>query len=678
MATFVLSSSYLDDATAKGVEIWWGSSTNPILWSAGSITIRDNHIIEYRAKDGYIITSARINGVDQYNSYAGKAFTIAPDGLTARVEINWRIAEYDNFRLVLTTSTVEPEPEPEPVPNYLLPASLIVSFASDNISMNVNGVLAVADMEIVQGAKLELILPDDYYFLYAPTYSRKLATGSVSSTLSNNDQTATFLYFQTMAVGEVLTFDYYVETRPVIIPVNYKLPTAVIATYKALEIDIYVNNILAVADNVIEIGDAVKFVSYGEKLINSLTGTNSNGSTVDNFVISEDEKTATLESFPTVGGGFAYTFTNSVRNPPPKPVVNFVVLQSLLDALALDNLILYSNGSPVAVGDDIKIGDKVEFKITNNQIFISFNGKHRILGTTNFFTISPDEKTATLDSFPKADNVNYSFNYELKPFIITDIQGANDIYAVADVDVRPLIIKKYTYYEQNVNGTFAYTDFGVFILGFIRLPFAVDESLIGFTDEVRLGDKSTGVFADSLTVDAFTYDMGNITVPNSRGDFLDFKNTTALLHLPYTESVVIDVDYVIGETVRVEYIINAYDGVALINIYSSKIDGIVLTRNVDMGIKIPFANIETATPSRNSPFDISMGGDNGILKPFIELLRNDAILPDGFFTVPIVDESLISEQKGFIKVEQITLLSRANDSEIAGIESLLSKGIFIK
>lgn len=458
-------------------------------------------------------------------------------------------------------------------------------------------------------------------------------------------------------------------------PKNYKLPLSVISDYSALDIAIYVNDVVAVADNVIESGDAVKFVSTGTRLINSITGTNSNGSTVDNFVISDDERTATLASFPTVGAGFTYTFTNSVRIPPP---ANFIVLQSLLDALALDKLVLYSNGVPVSVNDDIKIGDAVEFKITDEQIFISFKGQHRILGTTNFFTISPDEKSATLDSFPKADNVNYQFNYELKTVVPTKIQGANDIYAVSDRDVRPLIIKKYTYYEQNVNGTFAYTDFGVFILGFIRLPFAIDESLIGFNDEIRLGDKSTGVFADSLTVDAFTYDMGNITVPNSRGDFLDFKNTTALLHLPYTESVVIDVDYVIGETVRVEYIINAYDGVALINIYSSKIDGIVLTRNVDMGIKIPFANIETVTPSRNSPFDISMGGDNGILKPFIELLRNDAILPDGFFTVPIVDESLISDQKGFIKVEQITLLSRANDSEIAGIGSLLNKGIFIK
>ena len=73
-----------------------------------------------------------------------------------------------------------------------------------------------------------------------------------------------------------------------------------------------------------------------------------------------------------------------------------------------------------------------------------------------------------------------------------------------------------------------------------------------------------------------------------------------------------------------------------------------------------------------------MGGDNGVLIPYIEIVRNDAILPNGFFTVPVVDESLISGQSGFIKIDNVELETSALGNEKAQIISLLNSGVIIK
>src|SRR5699024_10682516 len=95
---------------------------------------------------------------DEYNSYKGKMFTVEPNGLKATIAIDWRIADYDTFKLLLNTAASEPEPEPEPVPNYLLPENILTKFTADKVTVKVGGVLATVNMVINVGDKLELSL----------------------------------------------------------------------------------------------------------------------------------------------------------------------------------------------------------------------------------------------------------------------------------------------------------------------------------------------------------------------------------------------------------------------------------------------------------------------------------------------------------------------------------------
>src|SRR5699024_7506739 len=154
------------------------------------------------------------------------------------------------------------------------------------------------NMVINVGDKLELSLPDGYYFLFSPTMKSKIMGVTTNSVLSNEDKNALFNNFPSVKVGDSLTFDYYVESKPVIVEHNYKLPLTVYNAYTSLNISIYVNDVIAVADTIINAGDKVEFVSNGDNLFTSLKGLNSKTGLTDTFVINSGNKRALLSSFP--------------------------------------------------------------------------------------------------------------------------------------------------------------------------------------------------------------------------------------------------------------------------------------------------------------------------------------------------------------------------------------------
>ena len=74
--------------------------------------------------------------------------------------------------------------------------------------------------------------------------------------------------------------------------------------------------------------------------------------------------------------------------------------------------------------------------------------------------------------------------------------------------------------------------------------------------------------------------------------------------------------------------------------------------------------------------NIKVGGQNNISTPFIEVIRNAAYLPDGTFTIPIVDEGTLTEL-GYYEVDKIKLVVNATSEEKQEIINILSQGVFI-
>ncbi|WP_459625736.1 hypothetical protein, partial [Enterobacter hormaechei] len=73
-----------------------------------------------------------------------------------------------------------------------------------------------------------------------------------------------------------------------------------------------------------------------------------------------------------------------------------------------------------------------------------------------------------------------------------------------------------------------------------------------------------------------------------------------------------------------------------------------------------------------------LSGDNGVKIPFIELVRSDAVLPLGFFTIPVMDEGKLNGYTGFVQVENVELKTKATAAERDLIQRQLSEGVIIK
>lgn len=349
------------------------------------------------------------------------------------------------------------------------------------------------------------------------------------------------------------------------------------------------------------------------------------------------------------------------------------ITQSHINTFNDANCQLYVNNVLAVDGMVFNTGDVLKAVATGSYEFYLIGG-HSVsasyrtrTGGTIAFSVSEDFKTVTsgLSSFGSGFSVATNL-------VTPDVKGVNDVYLITDSQVRAITQSRF------VSGTSDnFIDYGIYILGLINLPFAVDASMVIGKKNIMLGSFNTGIEADLLSSDVITLDMGSILVTGLKGNLLDYKNTVALLHLPYCETVALEIDYVIGETISIEYEINLYDGVVTVNVSSSKIGGVISTRNVDMGITIPFANL-TTYPAANDPRNIKLGGDNGVKTPYIEIMRNNAILEDGFFTIPIIDESLLNVQTGFMKIEEVDLMTRATSSEKELIKSQLMDGVIIR
>ena len=157
----------------------------------------------------------------------------------------------------------------------------------------------------------------------------------------------------------------------------------------------------------------------------------------------------------------------------------------------------------------------------------------------------------------------------------------------------------------------------------------------------------------------------------------DFINTFCTLNLPYCEPFTIANEYLIGETINIFYDIDLYTGKALIRITSTKTGNSIVTKNIDLNINIPFGDVQDK-PSQNSVNNLELGGYNGVKTPFIEVMRNDSVLPFGFFTIPVSDEKTLQNERGFVKIDDIELRLNAPDNEKDSIISLLNNGVIIK
>lgn len=394
------------------------------------------------------------------------------------------------------------------------------------------------------------------------------------------------------------------------------------------------------------------------------------------FTLTPDRKLATFTNTDGVSLGGLNVLTELA------PVSPHTISQVDLDNFAAAHAKLTVNGSPAVLGTVLNAGDVLRATANDGwtfyqspdagdgalQIYVTYSNT----GERSYFWRDTD--SFTTGKYTVAENNPFG-NISVSTVAAQPegVKGFNNVYEVSDEKLKLITQSRWV---SPPDGS-EQTDYGKYILGLINLPFKIRPDMVVTEQKVRLGPLNTSIDANFLSSDTIRLPLGKIKVVGTKGNFLDYKDTVAMLHLPYCNSVALDLEMVIGQTVSIEYLISLYDGTAVVNVTSSKTGDIVLTQNIDMNITIPFANINTY-PSRNAADSVKLGGDNGIRTAFIELLRNDAVLESGFFTIPIIDEKPMSGYTGFARVEEINLASKATSYEKELIVNKLNAGVIIK
>ena len=402
------------------------------------------------------------------------------------------------------------------------------------------------------------------------------------------------------------------------------------------------------------------------------------------FTLSERGTIATFNMIDVGNLKYIGLAVSTKAGDTPLPKSLYTVSVEDVKQLTVNEVSANVNGVPIVAGSVLRLGDVVTAVIIGNRHFhvrketpeissIYFTCENFLLGDIEYkgFELSNNNQTAVFTMTDVEVGFVYKFwNIGTKietPYVV----GANNVYEINYEKLTQINKERFTKYA----GRDEPFDYGQYILSVLEFPFTIPREVIGGPANIQLADKTLTVSATKLLDDAIKIDMGVITVPEKVGNLLDYVKTKAVLHLPRSPSIVLDLEYVIGQTLGIFYILDAYTGTATINVTSTKLDGVVSSTQVDIGVKVPYmANAYSQTENTG----VVAGGANGVLAPYIEIIRNESVLSNGFFTSPIVDESLIGVQSGFVKIDNVDLICSALSDEKVRIISALSNGVIIK
>ena len=406
------------------------------------------------------------------------------------------------------------------------------------------------------------------------------------------------------------------------------------------------------------------------------------------FVISPDKKLGTLQLPGTVSfvsSAMAYETEPPPppptepppAEPPPTPAPTVLTIQpGSIEEWATNNLRMEVGGVPVVSGQEIKAGQLITLRSTSNYDIVYARFTDPVELETYAFAISPNKKSGTLQLPGTVSFVSSAMEYvtELGADIPVDVKGSNSVYKIADSDLETITTSRF----QTVTSTGNLIDYGQFILGFIKIPFEVDPSLIVGSEEVRLGPVRTGVTGQVISRDRLVVPLGSISVPAVELNSLDYQSTSCKLHLPYANPVSLDVQHIIGETIEIALSINLYDGEAQYTLKGSKFNQVFDTVTCYLDVAIPFANVVGGIPNKNNPSNVSVGVDNGIRTAFIEVERKPREMPEGFFTTAVNVEGALLGKVGYFEVSNCELKVRATHEELERLRTALRDGVIIK
>lgn len=564
-----------------------------------------------------------------------------------------------------TQGSVVTKEAPKPVePSWKITQNNLDSFSDGNTILKINGVVATLNSPIVSGDAIFAVPNSGYKLKYVSANGKTSDGRDVSITFIDKGNGS----FEGIFPNEksLLTLNFTLSSEKLPIVVYTLLRDDFRSWYK-----LTVNDTAKVMGDDVYAGDIIKLVITDPKrLFNRVYM--SGGDSTGEFTISEDGLTASWTARK-ASNNVSWSYISASSKEAPQI---YTIKQKDVDVLSAKHVTMTINGKTAVVSSVMKAGDNLVMLPDSGWGIVSARIVDGLGSGVIIFNVQDggSKATATVNDLMQ---FNYGATFDVTSEQKTpEVRSSfNNIYLVTPETMAEINKKRFILEASGgENQTIEIKDYGQYILGLIDLPFAIDPNYILESENVILGNKQISVQTPKINSDIIRVDLGKIVVDGEFNNSLDYVGVTALLHLPRVSPINIGLEYVIGCEIGITYDIDVYDGTATINISSSKVDAVIITQKVNMGFNVPYIN-EVSTGIENS--SIRVGGDNGVTRPFIELVKTELILPTGFYTIPVIDEGNLTGKTGYIEVDNINLNTTATAIERELIINTLKSGVII-
>ena len=374
------------------------------------------------------------------------------------------------------------------------------------------------------------------------------------------------------------------------------------------------------------------------------------GGVTHNFIISEDLKSATITL----------------------PINNNIEIYGTTE---IKTLITYNGATFNNCTCNYSDG---EFYSPDKPITITANSGHQFIGDFTFNSaylgyrvtfINDGDRLHYDGDLSNAISIWLDGNYTatVKPVEpVEPVSAFTNIYLTNKDELALLSKERYQPFDNSK------IDFGDYITNLYNTPFKVPLNIVGGSSDIVLGSFKTSVSSTLLNSSKFIIDMGTIKVTEKYHNVYDYSNVMCILHLPYFDKIYLDSEYVVNQSIKIEYVFDIYTGSATVNVYSSFIDSIIESRTNIIVSQIPFLQKQTHAVIGT----ITTVNKNNIVSPFIEVVRN---LPYKVDTIidEIITYGVIGDYTGFTRCENILLNSSATNIEKDEIIRLLNDGVIL-
>lgn len=217
-------------------------------------------------------------------------------------------------------------------------------------------------------------------------------------------------------------------------------------------------------------------------------------------------------------------------------------------------------------------------------------------------------------------------------------------------------------------------DYGQFINELYTLPFKInDDDLSKDTKSIMFGEYNTKVSSKYLLKNVLTFNVGEITVKEKYKNVYDYINTDVILYLPYCNAIPIDINYIMNNTIIINYVVDLYTSDTTVNIISKQTGKVFYTTTLTIGYKIPFIQKQTS----NKVGTIGTQLFNGVTTPYLEITRNKPYNINTIFGKPTIDYGVLGSYSGYVEVKDIMLNVKSTNDEKDEIYNLLKNGVYI-